>query len=241
MARRGKHVVFDIVGTCVSYDNFFSAIESRLGDRLRAEGIKPKLFGFAWMECAEREFAYLDLSGRYVPFWSTFQPLFHRILWMAGVEDPRAFATDDDALFMVQAYRQLKARPGINECWEKLRDAGFTVWALTTGDKERVKGYLDSNGIEISDDNFVSCNDIPVRKPHPDSYKYLLDKFEGAEETWFAAAHMWDASAAKHNGFKAAWCSVYEKEPVSQVFGDVDVTADSLVEMAEKIIQASGR
>lgn len=38
-----KHVVFDIVGTLVAYDHVFDAIDARLGDRLRAEGIKPRL------------------------------------------------------------------------------------------------------------------------------------------------------------------------------------------------------
>jgi 2-haloacid dehalogenase len=41
--------------------------------------------------------------------------------------------------------------------------------------------------------------------------------------------------------FKAAWCSVYEKEPSTEVFGEVDVLADSLVEMANKIIAASSK
>lgn len=39
--------------------------------------------------------------------------------------------------------------------------------------------------------------------------------------------------------FKGAWCSVYEKEPVTEVFGTPLVMADSLVEMADKIIAAS--
>ena len=69
-----KNIVFDIVGTCVPYDAFFAAIETRLGPQLRSHCINPRLFGFAWMETAEREFTYLDISGRYVPFWSVFQP-----------------------------------------------------------------------------------------------------------------------------------------------------------------------
>jgi 2-haloacid dehalogenase len=52
---------------------------------------------------------------------------------------------------------------------------------------------------------------------------------------------MWDASAAKHSGFKAAWCSVWEKEPATEVFGEVDVLADSLPEMADKIIAAANK
>lgn len=200
MATKGKHVVFDVVGTCVSYDNFFKAIESRLGAQLKAEGIKPKLFGFAWMEAAEREFSYLDMSGRYVPFWTVFQPLFYRMLWMAGIEEPRKFATDEDSTFIVNSYRDLEARPGVVDCWTKLREAGFTVWALTSGDTKRVAGYLSRNNIEMPSQNFISCDTIGVGKPAPLPYRHVLEKFGKDDEVWFAAAHMWDASAAKHNG-----------------------------------------
>lgn len=43
----------------------------------------------------------------------------------------------------------------------------------------------------------------------------------------------------RRDRFKAAWCSVWEKLPVSEVFGDVDVVADSLEAMADGIIKAS--
>lgn len=257
----GKHVVFDVVGTCVSYDSFFEGIESRLGDKLKAKGIKPKLLGYAWMEASEREYSYLGLSGRYVPFWTVFEPLFYRMLWMAGIEEPREFATDEDVKFIINSYRQLKARPGIGECFEKLRASGFTIWALTSGDTDRVWSYLSQNGIEIPAENFVSCDSLGVGKPAPASYEHLLSQFSSGQEVWFAAAHMWDSAAAKRNGyvmvgqrwnvsnnrwlsgtantfcsFKAAWCSIWEKEPCIDVFGEVDVMADSLVEMADKII-----
>lgn len=41
-----KNVVFDVVGTLVSYDHLFQAIDDRLGDRLREHGIKPSLLGY---------------------------------------------------------------------------------------------------------------------------------------------------------------------------------------------------
>lgn len=200
MASTGKHVVFDIVGTCVGYDVFFNAIEERIGDKLRGQGIKPQLFAFAWMADAERECSFLDRSGRYVQFWTVFKPLFYRTLGIAGVAKPRELATDEDVDFLVASYRKLKARPGIHECMSRLRGAGFTIWALTSGDAARVQGYLSSNGIEIPTDNFVACESIGVSKPAPEVYKYVLDKLPGADQTWFAAAHMWDSSAAKHSG-----------------------------------------
>lgn len=200
MATGGKHVVFDIVGTCVGYEAFFEAIETQAGERLRAHGISPKLFAFAWMECAEREFTFLDLSGRYKPYWPIFRALFHRVLAQVGVPNVRELFSDEDAEICANGYKALKARPGVQEAWQKLRDAGFTVWALTTGDKERVKNYLAGAGLEVADENFFTCDGLDVRKPVPKAYHYVLDKFRGADQTWFAAAHMWDSSGAKANG-----------------------------------------
>ncbi|KAF3763677.1 putative 2-haloalkanoic acid dehalogenase [Cryphonectria parasitica EP155] len=239
MVTGGKHVVFDIVGTCVGYEAWYEAIEGQIGDRLKAHGINTRLFAFAWLESSEREFTFLDLSGRYSPYFPVFRSLFHRVLAQVGVPNVRQEFSDEDADVCAAGYAALRARPGVAEAWQKLRDAGFTVWALTTGDKQRVRGYLSRAGLEVADENFVTCDGLDVRKPAPKAYRYVLDKFTGAEQTWFAAAHMWDASGAKASGFKAAWCSVWECEPVPETFGEVDVVADSLVEMAEKIIEKS--
>lgn len=48
-----------------------------------------------------------------------------------------------------------------------------------------------------------------------------------------------NAAKKSYSRFKAAWCSAWEIEPVPEVFGEVDVVADSLVDMADKIIKAS--
>ncbi|TQN69202.1 hypothetical protein CSHISOI_06257 [Colletotrichum shisoi] len=130
-----KHVVFDIVGTCMSYDAIHRAIDARLGARLAEYNIKPALLGFAWVEAAEREYTYLSIQGRYKRFYDIFRSLFHRMLFMAGVPEPRELATDDD----------LEARPGTRECFALLRGAGFTVWAFMAGDAKRVGGYFERN------------------------------------------------------------------------------------------------
>jgi 2-haloacid dehalogenase len=140
------------------------------------------------METGERECSYLDRSGRYIQFRKMFKPLFYRMLWMAGIQEPRKFATDEDAQYLVEAYfNKLNPRPGIHECWQKLRDAGFTIWALTSGDAARVQGYLASGGIHLPDENFITCDTIGVSKPAPEVYKYVLDKFDKSGQTWFAA------------------------------------------------------
>jgi 2-haloacid dehalogenase len=57
-----KNIVFDIVGTLVSYEHFYSAIDQRLGPALKTLNISAQLFSFAWLESAEREYTFLSLS-----------------------------------------------------------------------------------------------------------------------------------------------------------------------------------
>ncbi|KAF2733334.1 DAO-domain-containing protein [Polyplosphaeria fusca] len=233
-----KHVVFDIVGTCVSYDALFNAIDHRLGDKLLAQNVKPRLFGYLWIEVTEREYTYLSMNGRYVGFREVFSSLFYRMLHMSGIEDPHAFASDEDLKYILEQYMKLQARPGIAECFQMLRENGFTVWALTAGDVERVGGYFRHNNIHMPKENFISCDSFKIGKPDPKVYQMMLEKLGKDDEKWFAAAHNWDSAAAKLSGFKAAYCTIWEKVRCDELFGPCDVTADTFPEMARAIVSA---
>ncbi|KAM0550584.1 hypothetical protein ACHAPJ_008842 [Fusarium lateritium] len=235
----GKYVVFDIVGTCVSYDKLIDAVDNQLGDKLRAESVKPSLLVHLWIEAAEREYTYLSITNRYVEFDKLFSSLFYRMLWLAGIQEPRSFATDDDIAKITHGYLELEPRPDVKECFDKLRAAGFTVRGLTAGGFDRVHGYFTKAGIELPKEHLISCDSFGVGKPDLKAYASTYEELKEADELWFAAAHMWDVSAAKQVGFKSAYCSVLEKEPCVDVFGEMDVMADSLSEMADKIVQAS--
>lgn len=213
-----KHVVFDIVGTLIGYGKLFEGIDTRLGDRLRAEGIKPSLLGYTWIEVAEREYTYLSLSGVYKPFATCFEAIFYRMLWMAGIAEPREFANADDLAFIMAEYQKLEMRPGAAECVEKLRDAGFTVWALTAADIKRVSGYFEQAGVAMPSENLLSCDTSGIGKPSLEAYIPLLEQLkQDGEIPWFAAAHvkwilslilcqvansiqMWDVAAARRAG-----------------------------------------
>ncbi|KAL2836922.1 HAD-like domain-containing protein [Aspergillus pseudoustus] len=234
-----KNVVFDVVGTLISYEALFDAIDTRLGARLRAEGIKPSLLGYTWIEVAEREYTYLSISGTYKPFATVFRALFHRMLWMAGIAEPRAFASESDLEFIMAEYAGLKLRPGAAECVQKLRNAGFTVWCFTAGDLERVGGYFAREGVAMPKENLLSCDDRGIGKPDPEAYKPLLEKLvseNGGLTPWFAAGHMWDVSAARRAGFRGAYSAIWEKEPLTELFGEMDVIDETLPGMADKII-----
>ncbi|KAL4971979.1 FAD dependent oxidoreductase-domain-containing protein [Aspergillus desertorum] len=234
-----KNVVFDVVGTLVSYDHLFQAIDDRLGDRLEEHNIKPSLLGYAWIEVAEREYTYLSMSGKYTVFADVFRALFYRMLWMGGIKKPREFASDADLEYIMAEYADLKLRPGAKECVRKLRDAGFRVWCFTAGDAKRVSGYFEKEGVEMPADDLISCDSAGVGKPDLEAYRPLLERLEaenGGRVPWFAAGHMWDVSAARRAGFKGAYTSIWEKEPLTELFGEMDVIDETLPGMAEKII-----
>ncbi|KAL4946494.1 hypothetical protein BDV06DRAFT_218216 [Aspergillus oleicola] len=234
-----KNVVFDVVGTLVGYDHLFTAIDKQLGDRLRAEGIKPSLLGYTWIEVAEREYTYLSMSGKYTVFADVFRALFYRMLWMAGIQEPREFASDKDLEYIMAEYAGLKLRPGAKECVQKLRDAGFRVWCFTAGDIKRVGGYFAQEGVDMPSEDLLSCDTTGVGKPDPAAYRPLLDELiaeNGGRIPWFAAGHMWDVSAAKRAGFKGAYTAIWEKEPLTELFGEMDVMDETLPGMADKII-----
>ncbi|KAF7959650.1 hypothetical protein EAE96_001265 [Botrytis aclada] len=235
-----KQVVFDIVGTLVSFDEYHAQIDRAIGQKLRAHNITAKNFGYSWMTAAELEFTFLSISERYKPYKGILKSTFYRTLWFAGVEDPRALCTDEELHACVQGYSELQLRPGAKECFEILEKGGFKVLFLTTADLKRVQEYFSKGGVEMPAENFISCDSSGVAKPALAAYRTALEKFAADDETWFAAAHMWDVSAAKKVGFKGAYCSEYEKEPCLDIFDtELEVMANTLPEMAEKIVKAA--
>lgn len=235
-----KHVVFDVVGTCVSFDAFYDGIDKTIGQKLNIHNITARSFGFAWMTAAELEFTFLSISERYKPYKEIMSALFYRTLFMMGVEDPRAFATDAEQEQCARGYSELELRPGTKDCFAKLRAAGFTVWCLTTGDTKRVRGYFQRGGVDMPLENFISCDTAGVAKPALAAYRPALAQFKEEDTKWFAAAHMWDVTAAVKVGFRGAYCTVYEKESCAEIFdAELEVVADSLPDMADRIIVAS--
>lgn len=236
-----KHIVFDIVGTLVSHEHFYDTIHSRLGSLLEPYHITGRLLGYAWLETAEREYTYLSLSGRYVPFAEVFRAIFFRVLHFAGVPEPRDLASEDDVEHFIQEYKNCTVRPGAKECIDRFKESGWTVWAFTSGDRDRVEGYFSKGDIAIHNDHIITCDDVGVGKPEIRAYERVKQRIgvSADKALWFAAAHGWDVSAAGRAGFSTAYCTILEKEPLESIFGRTDVTANTLPALAEKVIDAA--
>jgi 2-haloacid dehalogenase len=237
-----KHVVFDIVGTLVSFEAYFSRISQTIGPKLLSHTITARTFGYTWMTAAELEFTFLSVSSRHCQYTHVLSAVFYRTLFMLGVSSPRSNFTDAERDTCIAGYSMLELRPDAAECLARLRAGGFVVWALTTGDPTRVLGYFAKGGIEFPRENFITCDTSGVAKPVIASYKPALEMFADGDQKWFAAAHMWDVSAAVKAGFRGAYCTVYEQDACKSIFPEeMEVTADDLVTMAQGIVDVSNR
>ncbi|PWY87369.1 putative 2-haloalkanoic acid dehalogenase [Aspergillus heteromorphus CBS 117.55] len=235
-----NHVVFDVVGTCVSFDAWYEIIDRTLGPKLREHHLSAQCLGFTWMTNAELQFTFLSISDSYKPYKIVLTELFYQTLSMIGVADPHRFATLAERDTCVEGYSLLELRDGTRECFARFREAGFTVWCLTTGDTQRVRGYFERAGVDMPLENFLSCDDAGVAKPALAAYRPALARLGDEGQKWFAAAHLWDVAAATKAGFRGAYCSIYEKAPAFQVYdAALEVTADTLPDMAERVIAAS--
>jgi 2-haloacid dehalogenase len=239
MSQPAKHVVFDVVGTCVSFEAYYQRIDSVLGPQLRQHTITAQHFGFTWQTAAELEFTFLSISGSYKPYKDVLRGLFYRTLSLCGVAEPRKLATDEQREQCIEGYSSLELRPGCEEAFQYLRENGFTVWCFTTGDIQRVKGYFDRAGVNVPLENIVSCDKLGVAKPALPAYEFIYKRFDKDDVKWFAAAHLWDVAAATKVGFRGAWSAVYEKEAALDVFSDakLEVLEDSLMDMSRAIVE----
>ena len=232
-------IVFDIIGTCIGYDVMIDAITHRIGDNLNKFNCNPELFFNAWGTACERDFAYLSQIGHYHPTRKILKSIFFRTLYQAGIDEPKDVVSEEDLEYLCDEWLKLTCRPELPALWKMLQENGFTIWCLTDGDAERVKGYFKNSNLTMPDDNIVSCDSLGIGKPTPEVYTYMLDKLPNkGKDAWFGAAHMWDCCAAKKAGFRTAWTNVYEKYPCEDIFGTPDIIAGDLLDLGQKLITA---
>lgn len=238
-----NHIIFDVVGTLVSFAPFYASLTTILSPALTPHNISPQHFGYTWQTAAELEFTFLSISSQYTPYTTVLRGVFYRTLHLCGVPNPRDVVSEEQVDACVQAYSELEVRDGVREALNSLGHHGWKVWCFTSSTPSRVQGYFERAGIDMPASNIISCDDLGVAKPALKAYQAVWERFPNEDEKWFAAAHMWDVSAAKKVGFGGAWCSVLEGEACEEVYKGVEldvVVHGGVLDMVKRVIEKSG-
>ncbi|KAJ7750101.1 haloacid dehalogenase [Mycena maculata] len=234
-------VVFDVVGTCFSYDSICDNLQDLFTSQASLNGTTPppKLFFSAWTVNAEVDFQYLSVVEQFRSHSTLLKKAFYKTLSDAGM--PLHCLSESDVDLLISQYSEsLTPRPGLSEMMQTLRAGGFTVWCCSDASPERVQAYFEKAGINMPAKNLLSCNMCAAAKPDPKVYKMVKEKLNGASVAVFAAAHAWDLAGARREGFKTAYCSHSEDEACVDLFGKADVAVDTLPELGRAIVQKWG-
>lgn len=236
-----KSVSFDVIGTCFSFDGAIAAIESRIGTHLAEIKVDPKTLCYQWFFAAQRDFTYTSMADAYTPIAQILRNTFKRACYVVDLAP--ANITDDDVAAIMAEVTRLQPRPGLKTCCDGLRAAGWDVYGVTNGGKQTSLNYYQLADIDLDADHLLSCDDIRVAKPDARVYATAHAHFDarglgrGEGDRWFVAAHAWDLLAARKAGFRTAYLTFEEHDPVTSVFGEFDLYADSMQELLEKLTQ----
>ena len=233
-----KSVSFDVLGTCFGFESAIDVIYGQLGSQLTAINSDARTLFFSWFYAAQRDFTYTSMAEQYTPIAQILKHTFRRACLI--VDMPDDVVSDEDVAAVMTAITQLPPRPGLKECFDGLRDAGWDVYAVTNGGKQTSLEYFRLANITLDHEHLLSCDDIQVAKPDEKVYTntnmHLDARGHGKnDERWFVAAHAWDLMAARKAGFKTAYLSYEEQDPVTEVFGKFDLYADSMDELLKKM------
>lgn len=235
-----KSACFDVLGTCFGFEAAIEAIQERIGPQLQAAGVDPKTLFFSWFYAAQRDFTYTTVVGEYVPIAKVLKSTLRRACAIVDVPAEK-LPTDEDVAAVMSAVTALRARPGLKACFEGLREAGWDVYGVTNGGKETSLKYYELAGVDLDGDHLLSCDDIRAAKPDLRVYinasEHLDARGLGSNEgdRWFVAAHAWDLIAARRAGFKTAYLDCEEHDPVTDIFGEFDIYANSMEDILSKM------
>nr|POE96502.1 (s)-2-haloacid dehalogenase [Quercus suber] len=235
-----KSASFDVLGTCFHFEPAVEAIHTRLGAKLVTANVDPKTLFFSWFYAAQRDFTYTSIVGSYTPIAEILKHTFKRACQV--VDLPADLVTDEDVASIMSEVTKLPPRAELKACYDGLREAGWDVYAVTNGAKQTSLNYYDQAGIDLDSDHLLSCDDIQAAKPDIKVYETANQHLtarglgqKGDGKRWFVAAHAWDLIAAKKAGFKTAYLSFEEHDPVTQVFGEFDLYAGNMRELLQKL------
>ncbi|WP_378187495.1 haloacid dehalogenase type II [Aquimarina sp. W85] len=121
--------------------------------------------------------------------------------------------TDGQIDDILSIFTKLSPHPEIIASLKSLQKEGFTLVALTNGGQKTVEAQLDFAKLSMFFDRIISVAKVNKFKPHPSTYKYVLDTYGiQPKEAMLIAAHNWDVYGAQMAGLQTAFITRDKKE-----------------------------
>lgn len=139
---------------------------------------------------------------------------------------------------VVSGMKELPPHPECSKALHRLRDAGFSLAALTNSGPAAAQAQLDHAGLADNFEAIMSAEEVKRFKPASEPYHMAAERFGVAPNgTRLVAAHAWDIAGAA-----AAGCTTGFVARARQVLNPVgampDLVGSDLLELADRILNA---
>lgn len=219
MADRPNVVLFDVLETLIDLDP--------LAARLEEVG-QPAIVLQPWFLRFQRDAMALTLAGDTAPFEALARESLRT--------ETKYTLSERDIEYVIEGFSTLPTFDDAAPALKKISEAGVSVGCLTVNSPDKTRRFLEGAGLSGFVDHVVTSQDAGIWKPHPEIYRFAAKRLgTPIERLALVAVHAWDCHGAKRAGAVSGWCSRLEYKP-GDVFLPPDVTGDSLVEVADKLM-----
>ena len=217
------HLVFDVNETLLD----LSPLDPVFDDLFGQPGLRPVWFArmLHWSTVTTLTGEFMDfgvLAGHCLDHLAT-----EKGVSLADAQRQRVFDT----------IATLAPHPEVVDALASLREAGFSLTALTNSGQSTVDAQFDNAGLTTYFDHVLSVDSARCYKPHPDAYQVAMNALEApAHRLRLVACHDWDVTGALRAGLKAAF--VARGGASINPAGDTpDIIGDDLADVAQQIIK----
>ena len=185
--------VFDAYGTLFDLGSFVDRFRGQLGAQAETlAGLwRRKQLEYSWLR---------SLMGRHTDFWHVTGESLDYALASLGIDNPSLRAR------LMEAWLMPRAFPEADQVLARLQGGGQRTAILSNGSPSMLVAGLNTTGLSDRVDCVLSVEKVGVFKPHPSTYKLVVDQFEvDPKQVCFVSSNGWDVAGAAAFGFRVAW------------------------------------
>ncbi len=189
-----KVIIFDVNETLLDLAALKSSVGKALGGR---EDLLP-----LWFSTMLHYSLVETLSDNYHSFGEIGTAA---LMMVAGTRDID-LSEEDAREAIVTPLRSLPPHPDVVDALKALREKGYRIVSLTNSSAKGVETQMNNAGLTELVEKRYTIETIKKYKPHPDTYRMVLDDLGvKAEDVLMVAAHAWDLAGAKNVGLQTAF------------------------------------
>jgi 2-haloacid dehalogenase len=176
-----------------------------------------------------------SVTNRYVPFTDLAASALETVASRSG-----ATIREEDIAEVKGLFVQLPPHPEVIDGMTRLKEAGFTLVALTNSPSSTAHAQLDNAGISQLLTSIMSVEMVNRFKPHRSVYEAAAQHMEtSTSEMVMVAAHDWDIAGAITAGLDGVFIE-RQGQIYSPAFAPPTMTAQDITASAHMIIDRYG-